>query len=385
MKKHFLIALILVSFGHLKSQHVGTFTPNPNRVISDAMIFISDHEILASDYDNGRVSLINIKTGQSRYLVTGLGKANGLYLSPITGHLYIANPVADKIYVVDTSDQTLVQTINMQSPSDIIASPNHDTLYISSWQDNRISQIEVASGTDFTWQWGAPLNAPVGLCYDPQTNDYYVGNFNDRKIYRMNDLGIYYVATVPAPNTTGNAFLGFIKFANNKIYASSLNAHQIYEIDPAYTDSVKLLAGQAGISGNQDGSPAIASFSQPNGVLPNAAGDTIWISEYGSGNLRYYTTSSGLGTLKLKAGSEGLSIYPQPATDHIQLEINEGFEDLQKQEFQLINSSGQVLKSGLKFQAYQNQALDLSGLSPGTYFIQYDYQGESLSQQILIH
>jgi len=385
MKNHFTFLLAWLGFSLLNAQHVGTYNPNPNRVISDAMIFASDHEILASDYDNGRVSLINIQSGQSRYLVTGLGKANGLYLSPITGHLYIANPVADKIYVIDTSDQSLVQTINMQSPSDIIASPNHDTLYVSSWQDNRISQIEVATGTQFTWQWGAPLNAPVGLCYDPQSNDYYVGNFNDRKIYRMNDLGIYYVATVPAPNTTGNAYLGFIKFANNKIYASSLNAHQIYEIDPAYTDSVKLLAGQAGISGNQDGSPAVASFSQPNGLLPNATGDTIWISEYGSGNLRYYTTSSGLGTLYLPADSQPIRVYPQPAKDRLHIQIAEGFEDLQNQEFQLINAQGQILRNGLRFEDYQEQSVDLSDLRTGSYFIQYQYQGKGYSQPIQVY
>ena len=76
-----------------------------------------------------------------------------------------------------------------------------------------------------------------------------------------------------------------------------------------------------------------------------------------------------------------LNIYPNPATDIVNLSFsNEGQKTLVKQ-IALINSLGKVV---FKTNAYVNK-IDLNQFSSGIYFISVDVANQSITQKIIIH
>jgi hypothetical protein len=83
-----------------------------------------------------------------------------------------------------------------------------------------------------------------------------VANFTDRTIYRVTGTDLEYVATVPGPS---NGVLGFITGAGGTLYGTSWHSHAIYAIEPAYMDSVRLVAGGNG-QGNADGEVSTAQI-----------------------------------------------------------------------------------------------------------------------------
>ncbi len=158
------------------------------------------------------------------------------------------------------------------------------------------------------------LNGSVGLAHT-EDGTLYVANFTDRTIYRVTSTDLEYVATVPGPS---NGVLGFISGAGGTLYGTSWNSHAIYAIEPAYMDSVRLVAGGNG-QGNTDGEVSTAKFNQPNGILAVAGGDTIYVSDFGSKNIRMITgVSTGIAE---QPHREGIHIWPNPVTEFAGLDL----------------------------------------------------------------
>jgi hypothetical protein len=76
-----------------------------------------------------------------------------------------------------------------------------------------------------------------------------------------------------------------------------------------------------------------------------------------------------------------LNIYPNPATDIVNLSFsNEGQKTLVKQ-IALVNSLGKVV---YKTNTFVNK-IDLNQFSSGIYFISVDVANQSITQKIIIH
>lgn len=274
--------------------------------IDDALMIDSRGNLYGSHYVGNSVFKIT-PSGDLSVFVSGLNTPNGLALDS-EENIYIVDNQGNRIYKVDTAGNFL-DTIAVNNPSGIIKSWDSDTMIFTQYAGNRIAKL-APDGTIVTIYQGSPLNGPVGLAYD-STGVLYTGDFDDRKIYRVFTDSVEYVATVPAPNTTTNRWLGFIAYAQGYLWGTSFGAHKIYKIHPAYVDSVILFAGGAG--GNLDGHIDSALFNQPNGIIASVTGDTIYVSDFGSKNVRMITPEEDTVSTSVSTRLDmDLQIFPNP-------------------------------------------------------------------------
>lgn len=79
-------------------------------------------------------------------------------------------------------------------------------------------------------------------------------------------------------------------------------------------------------------------------------------------------------TVGLEESEQHLNLYPNPASDWVRIESNHSFD-----QFRLINAQGQMI-----MEEKASKQLDLSGLSPGIYFLQVIRAGQTIGQQKLL-
>jgi hypothetical protein len=73
---------------------------------------------------------------------------------------------------------------------------------------------------------------------------------------------------------------GHVTIAGDRLYATSFGGHQIYGFDlsGANAGNVVLTIG-SGAAGSADGSYAVASFNQPNGITTDATGEVLYVTD----------------------------------------------------------------------------------------------------------
>ena len=164
--------------------------------------------------------------------------------------------------------------------------------------------------------FGFPMNGPVGLVYGADSG-LYIGNFTDRKIHLWKFDSLKYIATVPGPLNTS---LGFITEAHGLLYGTTFQSNQVYEINPNYLDSTRLLAGSS--AGNTDGPVAVAKFNRPNGIYASRGGDSLLISDFTTGNIRMITGLT-TGIIQEKLIELNTMLYPNPSKEAFNIKSDE--------------------------------------------------------------
>jgi sugar lactone lactonase YvrE len=382
LKKALIIALgyYLIPIG-LMSQSATTLVDVNSINVNDGIVEGANNTFYVSSFILGSIYKFDL-TGSVQQLATGLETSNGLYINSI-GELMACDPDGNRIYVIDTATGVFLDTIGIHSPAAIAKIPNNDTLLVTDWRSNKIYKL-APDGSSTTYLSGSPLNAPVGICYLASAQSIVIGNFNDRKVYKIVNNSLVYIATVPALNTPGNKWLGFITCSANRIYATSLNSHTIYEIFPNYTDSVKILSGTPGIDGQIDGPLDSASFYLPNGILSIGNGDSLLVSDYGNNAIRLLSlNANNVGIENYQMDKAIFNVFPNPADRqvHIKLEGNVEIEEIR-----LISVSGKVVQNNIAYQRYQNQlSITLKEEYSGYYFIQLKSQNTWTSQKIYVN
>lgn len=311
MKKiYFLFLLISCS---LSAQNVTTLVDNPATKFSDALLFDNAGNLFCADYSGTSVFKME-PNGTITTFATGFNTPNGLAFDS-AGNLFLCDNVGNAIYKMDPTGNIL-DTIPAVFPSGIIKDLTSDTLIFTEYSSQHRLMKLAPDGAISLFHENNGLNGPVGLAWN--NNELYVGNFTDRKIFRVEQDTLVYIATVPGSGSNG---LGFIASANGALYGTAFTANKIYKIFPTYTDSVVLFAGST--SGNADGPIATATFAQPNGIIASATGDSLYISQYASGRLRLISgVTASLNSLTL---IENLgSVYPNPVERFAHVHLQEG-------------------------------------------------------------
>ena len=263
---------ILFSFySVLSAQYVSTFYSSASFQIDDAMVQDKHGNLYGSHYMGSRVYKIT-PNGTASIFSSGYNTPNGLAFNS-RDELYIVDNIGNRIYKVDTAGNR-IDTIVVGNPSGIIKSIDSDTMIITQYTGHRVRKL-APDGTVLPPMFaGYPLSGPVGLCYGADST-LYVGNFTDRKIFKVDSGRLIYIARVPGFSSTS---LGFITHANGFLYGTAFQSHQIYKIDPNFQDSVILLSGST--VGNNNGPVSSARFNGPNGILASKGGDSLFISDY---------------------------------------------------------------------------------------------------------
>ena len=312
MKQLFYTLVFAAGMTSLQAQVVSTFFNNPSQKVDDALVLDYQGNLYGSHFMGSSVYKIT-PSGVGSVFATGFNTPNGLAFDS-QNNLYVCDLSGNRIYKI-SYDGVFLDTISISSPSGIIKSIDSDTMIFTQYTGNKVSKL-APDGTITLIASGAPMVGVVGLTYD-DSDQLYVANFTDRKIFKLNDTTFTYVATVPGP--TGGS-LGFITYANGFLYGTGYNDHKIYKIDPNYVDSVFVFAGTT--YGSADGDVTTAQFTSPNGIISSVTGDSLYISDFGTGRIRIISPEIVAGTNDIEYATGSLKLYPNPTADFINVEYN---------------------------------------------------------------
>lgn len=380
MKKLSLFLLLLVCVEFVQAQvQVSTHASSDTIRIDDDLIFDGEGNLYGSNFSGGQVYRIS-SDGSVNLFVDSITNANGLAFDS-KQNLFVIDHGGNKIYKVapDGTKSTFVSPLNR--PSGIIKQLGSDTMLVTRYVNNGVILRVAPDGNYDTLFLGGLLNGPVGLVYD-ELGELYVGNFNDRKIIHLRKDGTQKLfATIP-PASAGTSYLGFIAYADGMFYGTSFNANKIYQVRKSDT-LISLFAGT--LRGNIDGDTAVARFNQPNGIEVNQTGDTVFVSDYGSGNVRTITGFKKATSIsQLNVTAKKLHIYPNPAYSDVNITVQS--HKVQKANIRVMDLNGKVhLEKNYQLRnGSQNIKLSVLGLSSGVYFIAFKVDEELYYKQFVI-
>jgi DNA-binding beta-propeller fold protein YncE len=355
----------------LSAQHFFVETIHSSSLdIDDAMVLDKEGNLYGSHYMGNAVYKLS-PDGTLKTFASGFDTPNGLAFNSAE-ELYIVDNRGNRIYKLDKSGNFL-DTISIINPSGIIKAIDSDTMIFTHYMGNHISKL-APDGRIISWHSGGLLNGPVGLCYDDSSN-LYVGNFTDREIYRVKESSLEYVATIPGPTFGSQRFLGFITFANGWIYGTSFNLDRIYRVHPGYVDSVEWFSGHG--RGNLDGHFSVATFNQPNGIYASPTGDTLYVSDFGTGNVRMITLFST--AIEDDITEQIFTISPNPCTDKIQIKTQ---EMMHRANLTIYNQMGRKMMEQRNLIG-NNFHLDITELASGVYMAVLHSEGKISQKRII--
>jgi len=287
------------------AQTVITFTEGSP---DDGIALDSNGNIYCSNYVGDTVFKFT-PTGDVTSFITGLNSPNGLAFNSIN-ELYVCDGQGNTIFRYDTGGILLESYPASLHPSGIVKSLSSDTMIFSEYTGNKINYLE-PDGTITELSSAPELNGPVGLTLG-ENGELFVGNYNDRKIFKvLNDGSLEFIAQLP---TDGGALsnLGFITYGQGKIWGTIMGSDKIYKVNPNGIDDFELFAGS--MQGSQDGDISQATFHTPNGILFNEAEDKMYITDFGTKNLRIISDVV-LAVNDVVIDKESFKIYPNPTKD----------------------------------------------------------------------
>ncbi len=148
-----------------------------------------------------------------------------------------------------------------------VAVNSQNEIFVANCGNNTISKIENGVGVIFSS--GTLFACPNGLAVDEEDN-LYVVNFSSGVVVKVDQQGN---ASFLANSGGGNSH---IVFGNNKLYFTSHENRQIFEMSLA--GELKVLAG-TGEAGHNDGDGMQATFTALNGIGISRDGKTLYVNE----------------------------------------------------------------------------------------------------------
>lgn len=374
--KRILPFLFHVLFGiNLFAQiQVSTFESVDSIKIDDGLILDNEGNLYGSHFEGSRVYKITPQ-GDISVFVDSLNGPNGLAFDS-SGNLFVVEHKGNKVYKVLPDGTKSVFLSSIHRPSGIIKLPDSDTMLITRYYADIILKVAPDGSMD-TLAMDGLLNGPVGLVYD-ELGELYVGNFDDRKIIHIEKDGTQsHLATIPGGN-----YLGFLTYGNGVFYGTSFQLSQIYKVTKA-DSMVSLVAGTT--QGSVDGPVSVAQFHSPNGILLSPTRDSLYISDYGSGNVRIISglnPSVGIENSNVDNDFQ-FSVYPNPFQDEITLEIKS--VENERVYIRLLDMSGRILynQNSMVSSGLTNLKIQLDSFSKGIFWIQISGKNFSLNKSIV--
>jgi sugar lactone lactonase YvrE len=375
MKKIILLifAASLYSSASIYSQTVSTVTGGTP---DDAIALDSNGNIYAANFTGDTVFKIT-QGGDVTPFITGLNTPNGLAFDS-NDNLYVCDFSGQTIFKYDSSGAPLTSFPITGNPSGLIKSFDSDDVIYTNYPQNTINRLAV-DGTITVVSSAAGINGPVGLAYD-ENGVLYVGNYANRDIYRVLANGdVEFVATLP---TDGGALpnLGFIAYGRGMLWGTTMGSDKIYSINPNAVQDVTLFAGST--AGSMDGDISQATFRTPNGILFNEAEDTMYITDFGSKNLRIISDWN-LGSDNFEFSEDKFQLYPNPSDGILEVSLN--LNEASEYNVSIYNLMGQVLYSSEEYSenATISKTLDVEFLDSGVYFVKVSSEGNELSKRFI--
>lgn len=260
-----------------QAQTVSTVTDG---AFVDGLGITSNGDIYCSDFNGSEVYKYEFSTGIVTTFATGFVNPNGIGVTN-DDLIYICEKGGGTIHIYNTDGEVLNTVTGLNNPTGVKYKALDKTILWVSYDQSSLNVLNPDTLETEILIQGSPLNGPSGIAFiGDQT---YISNFNDRKIFRLeNDDTLTEIAQLPA-GAAQNNFLGFITSKGGFLFATQFGEHRIYRIDPD-TGEVFLFAGSAG--GVADGDLDTATFAFPNGILGDETNDRIYVADFATANLR---------------------------------------------------------------------------------------------------
>lgn len=311
MKKLTLTLLIVfVTVFPFYAQSVTTFTDGTP---DDGIAIDTNGNIYCSNYLGDTVFKFT-PSGEMSSFITGLNTSNGLAFDS-NDNLYVCDGQGHIIYKYDINGNQLDSYPITGNPSGIIKSFDDDSMIFTIHTNNSIHKLS-PEGTITNISLSPEIDTPVGLAMD-ENGIIYVGNYSNRVIYRFLENGdVEYIAQLP---TDGGALpnLGFITYGQGFLWGTTMGSDKIYKINPNAIDEYELFAGSS--QGSLDGDISVATFHTPNGIAFNDNQDTMYITDFGSKNLRILSGIV-LSTNTNELKKSDVVIYPNPVVNKVNID-----------------------------------------------------------------
>ncbi|MEM7085619.1 MAG: T9SS type A sorting domain-containing protein [Bacteroidota bacterium] len=369
MKKTTFILLATLLTLVSSAQTVSTFTDGTP---DDAIALDASGNIYASQFTGDAVFTFD-SDGMATEFVSGLNTPNGIDFDS-NGNLYLSDFSGGELIRYDSAGVLDISITIPGNPSGMIKAFDNDDMIYTRYAANTINRI-TPTGVITEVSSDPALNGPVGLAYD-DVGVLYVANYNNREIFKVLANGdLEYVATVGA---VGN--LGFIAYGHGMLWGTGINDHKIYVIDPSGIDEVDIYAGSS--AGGVDGDISQATFNRPNGILFSEDETKLYITDFGSKNLRIITGVT-LSSRDNRLNESEVQLVPNPAVDLLNIQINTSeignatlkvYDVLGKTLF----SSELILNGNLA-----SSAVDVSAWNSGTYFVEITSQNGTITKRFI--
>lgn len=235
---------------------------------AEGNIYVAD--IGSAPARRGRSILKVTPDGQVSEFATG-GGMNGASGNAFDsqGNLFQSSISANRIHKITPSGSVSTFASSGLSAPVGIAIDENDTLYVCNCGNGTIQKIS-PDGVSTRLASSSLFDCPNGITLGDDGN-LYVANFRNGDVLKVTKSGdVSFFATVPGDNN------GHIVFNRGLFYVAARGDHRIYTID--MSGNVEVFAG-TGERGHDDGSPETASFSLPNDLIFNAAGDRLYLNE----------------------------------------------------------------------------------------------------------
>lgn len=334
-----------------------------NGNISDDLIYDSSGAIYGSDFNGDSVIKINLDGTVSTF-VSGIQNPNGLAFDN-SQNLYVVGWGQGTIWKVDPSGIKQVLIDGLPNPSGLIQMLNEDTLLFSTPIQNSVSKLTL-DGIVIPYIVDNQLNDPVGLDYN-ESGELIIANFSDNRIFKVGaDENLSLIVNISATPQG----IGYIECLGDFIFATMFSSNKIYRTD--YDGNYVLVAGST--LGSVDGDASVAQFNNPNGILSTTNGDSILVSDYGTGSLRIITDLDLISSIeeKLPVVLEGIKVFPNPTSEKLFLEFSIQ-EPLAMISIEIIDATGKVIyyQNWNEVFSIGNNKLEINllpGINPGNYF-----------------
>ena len=363
MLKYFYLTFLLSSIclSTVSSQTVSTWIANSG--ISDDMVYDNAGNIYGSGFETGIVYKLE-PDGTITTFASGITNPNGLAFDD-DQNLYVVGWGQRIVWKVDPSGNKEILINGVPNPSGLIRMPNTDTLLLTSPVNDRIDKLSF-DGEIVPFISDSQLNAPVGMKYN-DNGELIISNFSDNRIFRHEpDGSLSLIVNIDAATPAG---IGFIECIGDFIYATMFSSNEIFRTD--YNGNFVLVAG-TGAFGSGNGEASMATFSFPNGILASPGGDSLYISDFGTGSVRLIAGLDLTNSINeiLPTVVDNINLYPNPTSEHLSVELSVQ-EPLKMLALELVDVRGKVVfvqQWNDNFPVGQAQLkVSLPHLSSGTY------------------
>ena len=371
--KKIILSILVFLFLFLSGVSQTTVTTFSYGSPDDAIAIDSAGNIYASSFPLGEVYKYT-PTGDGSDFITGLTNANGIAFDS-NDNLYVCDFGGNEIGRYDINGDFDTAFTIPGNPSGAIKAIDNDDIIYTRYTANTINRI-TPSGTKTEISSDPLLNGPVGLAYDENGN-LYVGNYNNRKIYRVGTNGtLTYIATVGSSSN-----LGFITFGQGRLWGTVLGEHKIYTINHNAVNEVSLFAGS--VAGGVDGPIDQATFNQPDGIKFNDTEDTLYITDFGSKNLRVINNVN-LSVDDFIFNDFTMKLFPNPAKDSLDIKIS--VSETGRYTLKAFDVNGKKLfeKEVISENSIISENIDITQWTNGLYLIEFtDNRGFSMTKRLV--